>query len=63
MLAHYYYDQQTAALKNLFSLQCWAAQLNMPVVEPFVVKSMIQTSLENDVRDLLRFSDLYDMQE
>ena len=63
VLAYNYYDQQTAALKNLFSLQCWAAQLNMPVVEPFVVKSMFQTPLENDVRDLLRFSDFYDMEQ
>ena len=63
VLAYNYYDQQTAALKNLFSLQCWAAQLNMPVVEPFVVESMFQTPLENDVRDLLRFSDFYDMEQ
>ena len=61
VLAYNYYDQQTAALKNLLSFQCWAAQLNMPVVEPFVVTSMFHTPLKTDVSDLLRFSDFYDM--
>ena len=63
VVVHYCHEQQTSALKSLFSLQCWAAQLNMPVVEPFVIKSTFQTPLENDVRDLLRFSDLYDMEQ
>ena len=56
-----YYEQQTAALKNLFSLQCWAAQLNMTVVEPFIVESMFQTLLKTNVSDLFRFSDFYDI--
>ena len=63
VLANNYYDQQTAALKNLLSLQCWAAQLNMPVVEPFMVKSIFQTPLKTNVSDLLRFSDFYDMEQ
>ena len=65
ILAIQYSDQQTAALKNLLSLQCWAAELNMTIVEPFMIESMFGTpqSILNGSNSLIRFSDVFDMEQ
>jgi len=39
VLALSYHEQQTQAISNLFTLQCWAKTLLVSVVEPFVVNS------------------------
>ena len=41
ILAVNFWDQQISGLRNLLSLQCWAAHLgqNVKVVEPFVIGS------------------------
>lgn len=45
VLALDYWEQQTSASRNLQSLQCWAAQLNLSVVEPVMVGSVLRTPL------------------
>ncbi len=68
-LAILYSDQQTACLRNLLSLQCWAKQMGMRVVEPFIMGSEFGTplpalaQLDGNVESLLRFSDIYDVDE
>ncbi len=64
----YYYDQQTACLRNLLSLQCWAVRFGLKVVEPFVVNTFFGMPLQevmysSSSSKLLRFSDIYDFQE
>ena len=64
-----YYDQQISALGRLLNLQCWAAQNNMAVVEPFLIhETRLGLSLATDVDykqipKQLKFSDLFDIQQ
>ncbi len=62
VLALRYNDQQTASLQNLLSLQCWASQLKMRVVEPFMTQSSFETPAhveETNLGSFVRFSDIY----
>ena len=61
-LAESYWEQQTTGSRNVKDLQCWAGQLNLSVVEPFMVKSFPRTPLSNDHMNMLHFSDLFDLQ-
>ena len=65
VLALSYWDQQTSALRNLLSLQCWATKLNLVVVEPFIVGSNFgaQVVKQNNHSDEMevRFRDLFDI--
>ena len=45
VLAMDYWGQQTCASHNLQNLQCWAAQLNLSVVEPVMVGSQLKSPL------------------
>ena len=45
VLAMVYWGQQTWASHNLQNLQCWAAQLNLSVVEPVMVGSKLKSPL------------------
>ena len=45
VLAMDYWEQQTSASRNLQNLQCWAAQLNLSVVEPAMVGSQLRFPL------------------
>ena len=64
-LAQDYWEQQTSGSRNLQNLQCWAGQLNLSVVEPFIVNSVLQTPLSNTHMkhdsEMLHFSDLFDL--
>lgn len=57
VLAYDYWEQLTSATRNLWSLQCWAGQLNMSVVEPFVKTSYLVT--EHRKPEAIKFSDVY----
>ena len=43
VLSDNYDDQVTTAVSNMMDLQCWAGQLNMSVVEPFLSGSLFTT--------------------
>lgn len=60
-----YSDQQTAALKNLLSLQCWASSVDAAVVEPSLVESQFATPLQLDRSwsQTVSFSDIFDVEE
>ena len=64
-----YYDQQISALRRLLNLQCWAAQHNMGVVEPFLIQeTRLGVSLTLEVNHMptakeLKFSDIFDIQQ
>ena len=45
VMAMDFWEQQTSASRNLQNLQCWAAQLNLSVVEPVMVGSQLKTPL------------------
>lgn len=66
-LALIYDDQQTACLRNLLSLQCWALQLGMWVVEPFMLGNVFGAPLKKmgigDEANILRFSDVYNVEQ
>ncbi len=66
MLAEDFWEQQTSGSRNLQNLQCWAGQLRLKVVEPFVIDSVPKTPLSNDhtthKQHSFRFSDLFDLQ-
>ncbi len=64
ILSLQYSDQQTAALKNLLSLQCWASSVNALVIEPSMVRSQFATPLQvESEHDVIRFSDIFDVVE
>ena len=64
-----YYDQQISALRRVFNLQCWAAQNNMGVVEPFLIRDTrlgVSLAPEKDRMSIakeLKFSDIFDLQQ
>ena len=58
MLAEVYSDQVTMGASNVMDLQCWAGQLNMKVVEPFLNKSFFRTG---PFPDSLRFSNTFNI--
>ena len=63
ILTHDYWEQLTAGASNLHSLQCWASQIGMHVVEPFVMRSSLGAPNSiSKLTSLLRFSDIYDME-
>ena len=64
-----YYNQQISALGRLSNLQCWAAQNNMGVVEPFLIRDTrlgVSLAPEKDrmsIAKKLKFSDIFDLQQ
>ena len=64
VLAVDYWEQQTSGSRNLQSLQCWAAQYNLSVVEPIISRSQLKTPLNNHVyKSRLWFRDFYDIEK
>ena len=67
VLALSYWDQQTTAFRNLLSLQCWARQVELVVVEPFIIGSDLgmQVVEQNNHSDemVVRFRDLFDINQ
>ena len=63
VLADDYWEQQNSGCRNLQSLQCWAAKLNMKVVEPFIVNSVPRTLPTSANTDWLRHSRMFDMDQ
>ena len=63
VLADDYWEQQNSGCRNLQSLQCWAAKLNMKVVEPFLVNSVLHTLPSSATPSWLRYSQMFDMSE
>ena len=62
VLALDYWEQQTSGSRNLQSLQCWAAQYNLSVVEPAMPRSQLRMPLNNHVDiEKLWFRDFYDI--
>ena len=62
VLALSYQDQITSALRRLASLQCWAAQFNMAVVEPFLPHgSPFPGVPSTGLRNGLQFRELFDL--
>ena len=63
VLAVDYWEQQTSGSRNLQSLQCWAAQSNLSVVEPAMVGSLLRTPLhDHPVSKGFWFRDVFDLQ-
>lgn len=68
MLADDYWEQQSSGSRNLHLLQCWAGQLNLSVLEPFMHDSSLRTHLTSlhptnkQGQPELRFGDLFDLQ-
>lgn len=69
ILALDYWDQQTSALRNLLSLQCWASHFghwrSTYVVEPFIVESRLGAlpMTDDERRSQIRFQDLFDINQ
>ena len=61
VLADDYWEQQNSGCRNLQSLQCWAAKLNMKVVEPFIVNSVVRTLPTLAKPSWLRYRDMFDV--
>lgn len=61
VLADDYWEQQNSGCRNLQSLQCWAATLNMKVVEPFIANSVLHTLPTSANSAWLRYSTMFDM--
>ena len=61
ILALDFWDQQISGLRNLLSLQCWAAHLgeNVRVVEPFVIQSKFGALPIDGEESQLTFGGLY----
>ena len=66
ILAEDYWEQQTSASRSLQNLQCWAAQLGLSVVEPFVYKSVLKTSVfgpySKKGEQVFSFGDLFSLE-
>ena len=63
VLALDYWEQQTSASRNLQSLQCWAAQFNLSVVEPVMVGSVLRTPLTDPpAGGRFWFRDVFDLE-
>ena len=65
VLALSYHEQQTQAISNLFSLQCWAKTLLVSVVEPFVVNSYFMLPMndsEQQEERQVRLSNVVDIE-
>ena len=60
VLGLHFSDQMTGSITNVLSLQCWARQLGLLVVEPFAVTSWLGASLEIKEEDNVRLSDIFD---
>ena len=61
-----YYDQITSAAMRLASLQCWAGQHGMAVVEPFISSSFLEvppvrSGMSATTSDKLTFGDIFDV--
>ena len=58
-------DQMTGSCMNLVSLQCWAHELSLSVLEPFVVRTRfgisIKTGQEGVKANAVRLSDVFDI--
>ena len=63
VMAMDYFEQQTSAARNMQSLQCWAAENDLSVVEPAVVGSFFEAPLGNETPIEFWFHDLYDLAE
>lgn len=61
VLADDYWEQQNSGCRNLQSLQCWAANVNMKVVEPFIANSVPHTLPSSANSAWLRYSSMFDM--
>ena len=65
ILSLHFSDQMTGAMANVLSLQCWAEQSNLLVVEPFVIHSWLGASLktgrEGSEENAVRLSDVFDI--
>ena len=66
VLALNYWDQQTSALRNLLSLQCWAGHFghqNVFVVEPFVINSRFGAlpTTDDERQHQIKFRDMFDI--
>ena len=59
VLALGYYEQMTAGSCNLQSLQCWAAEFNLSVVEPIVARSHLRSPWEK--KNGFWFHDIHDI--
>lgn len=58
------YEQQTMATGNLMQLQCFASQLNLSVVQPFMKDSSLTTPLDEAKHPhMLHMEDIYNMEE
>ena len=63
VLALDYWEQQTSASRNLQNLQCWAAQYNLSVVEPMMLRSVLRTPLtSSSTRHGFQFRDIFDIE-
>ena len=67
VLALSYYDQVTCATRRLFKMHEWAAALNLTVVEPFILRSMLglnEMALDpSGTRKVARFGDMYTIED
>ena len=62
VLAVDYWEQQTSGSRNLQSLQCWAAQYNLSVVEPVMARSVLRTPLsDHPLSKGFWFRDMFDL--
>ena len=62
VLADDYWEQQNSGCRNLQNLQCWAAKLNMKVVEPFIVNSVLRTLPTTARAGWLRYSTMFNVE-
>ena len=66
ILAEDYWEQQTAASRSLQDLQCWAAKLGLSVVEPFIHKSQLKSSIfgphPKKGEQVIKFGDLFSLE-
>ena len=63
VLAIDYWEQMTSGSRNLQSLQCWAAQFNLSVVEPMALGSVLKMPLKTPLKvsDKFWFHNIFDM--
>lgn len=53
-----FYDQLTSALRRVVSLSCWAREMNMEVVEPFLNQAHLTGPVHPVISKNVRFQDL-----
>lgn len=60
VLARDYWEQLSSGSRNLQNLQCWAGKIGLRVVEPFAIKSVLQSPLTTP--NAMKFRDLFDIE-